>query len=59
MTLHEIALIWSDGTRFTADDLVRAYRTYEAECEESGVEADDAETFFQRDMEIPNVEPAA
>lgn len=56
MTLHEIATIWSDGTRFTAADLVRAYRSYEAECEEKGIDADDAETFFERDMEIPNVE---
>lgn len=56
MTLYEIATIWSDGTRFTADDLVRAYRSYEAECEERGIDADDAETFFERDMEIPNVD---
>jgi len=50
------AAIWAEGTRFTADDIVRAYRAYLAECEEKGADADDIQTFCVRDLEIPNEE---
>lgn len=46
------AAIWAEGTRFTSDDIVRAYRAYLAECEERGVDADDIQTFCERDLEI-------
>ena len=57
MDIRTEAAIWAEGTRFSTDDLVRAYRAYEAECEEKGVDVDGPQTFFERDMEIPNVDP--
>jgi len=54
MTLHEIATIWAEGTGYTANDLVKAYKSYVAECEEKGREVEDAETFFEHGMGISN-----
>ena len=54
MTLHEIATIWAEGTGYTANDLVKAYKSYVAECEEKGREVEDAETFFEHGMGIKN-----
>lgn len=48
------AAVWAEGTKYSTDDIVRAYRAYRAECEERGVDADDIQTFCQRDLEIPN-----
>lgn len=46
------AAIWAEGTRYSTDDIVRAYRAYLAECEEQGVDADDIQTFCERDLKI-------
>lgn len=54
MTLHETATIWSEGTGYTANDLVKAYKSYVAECQEKGTDPDDAETFFEHGMGISN-----
>lgn len=53
-TGHELrseATIYSEGTTYTTDDLVRAYNDYVAECQEAGQEADDCQRFFERLLE--------
>jgi hypothetical protein len=54
MTLHETATIWAEGTEYTANDLVKSYKSYVATCEEKGTEPEDAETFFEHGMGIKN-----
>lgn len=50
--LRSEAAIWSEGTPLTAEYLVRSYLSYVSDCEQSGIEPDDCQRFFQHSLGI-------
>jgi len=49
--LHTEAAIYAEGTDFTADELTAQYRSYIADCDESGECADSPQRFFEQAIE--------
>lgn len=50
--LRSEAVIWAEGTTYSARDLVRLYGEYVSECEAAGSEPDDCQRFFQNQLQI-------
>lgn len=50
--LRSEAVIWAEGTDYSADQLVRLYDEYVGECEAAGSDPDDCQRFFNRHLKI-------
>lgn len=46
--LRSEAAIYADGTGYSTDDLVKAYREYVTDCHEMGSEPDDCQRYFEQ-----------
>lgn len=48
------AAIYAAGTEYRKEDLIRLYREYVTECDESGTYPKDCQRFFNEDLKIAN-----